>query len=156
AELVSHHLVDDLRGDAGAFRMQDKALDPDLGVAMMTEADNSAQPRPLRRTGKSIEKRRIAIDDRTAAFLDSEKYLRLGIGDLFKRVKISKMAWRDRGDDRDMGPHHSDKRSDLAGVVHSNLEYRIGGISRHARQRQGHAPMVVEGCGRRMCLSGAR
>ena len=50
----------------------------------------------------------------------------------------------DRGDDRDVRPHQLDERRDLAGMVHADLEDAVARRRRHARQRQRHAPVVVE------------
>ena len=51
----------------------------------------------------------------------------------------------DRGDDRHVRAHQLRQRRDLAGVVHADLEHAVARVGRHARQRQRHAPVVVEG-----------
>jgi hypothetical protein len=59
----------------------------------------------------------------------------------------------DGGDDGDMRPHHPDQRLDLACVVHADLEDGEPGGCRTTRQRQRHAPVVVERGGRGMGLA---
>ncbi len=50
----------------------------------------------------------------------------------------------DRGDDRDMRADQARQPVDLAGMVHAELEDAIVGVARHARERQRHAPVIVE------------
>jgi hypothetical protein len=51
----------------------------------------------------------------------------------------------DGGDDGHVRPHEPRQRLDLADVVHADLEHAEGAAPRHARERQGHAPVVVVG-----------
>ena len=50
-------------------------------------------------------------------------------------------------------PHHLHQRRDLAGMVHADLEDRKAHARRAARQRQRHAPVIVEGGRRGMGLA---
>ena len=60
-----------------------------------------------------------------------------------------------RRDDRNVRAHEAAERRDLARMIHSDLEHPETRVGRHARQRQWHAPMIVErflGC---MCCPDA-
>ena len=52
-----------------------------------------------------------------------------------------------------MRPHHFDQRLDFAGMVHADLEDGKTRRRRASRQRQRHAPVIVEGCGRGVSLA---
>ena len=77
----------------------------------------------------------------------------LGVGDRLDAGEEFQMHRLDRGDDGDMRPHHLDQRLDLARMVHADLEHGKARCGRAARQRQRHAPMIVEGRGRGMGLA---
>ena len=62
----------------------------------------------------------------------------------FDALEEFEMHRLDGGDDRDVRAHHPRQRRDLAGVVHADLEDAEARARRHARQRQRHAPVVVE------------
>ena len=78
---------------------------------------------------------------------------RLGVGNRLDAGKEFQMHRLDRGDDGDMRPHHPDQRLDFAGVIHADLEDRKTRRRRAARQRQRHAPVIVERRGRGMGLA---
>ena len=54
------------------------------------------------------------------------------------------MHRRDGGDQRHVRPGQPRQRRDLARRVHADLDHREVGVRRHPRQRQRHAPVVVE------------
>ena len=56
----------------------------------------------------------------------------------------------DCGDRHHMGAHHLRQGPDLAGMVHTDLEYGTLCFGRHPRQRQRHADVVVIGLHRSM------
>ena len=109
---------------------------------------STSQAARSRRRGEALELRRVAVEDRRAARLDAGEDLRLGVGDRLDRAEMLDMHRRDRGDERDMRAHEADERRDLAGVVHADLEHAEGRVGRQARERQRHAPMIVERRGR--------
>ena len=57
-----------------------------------------------------------------AARLEAVEDLGLRVGDGFDDAEVFEMHRRDRGDHRDMRPHHRGQRRDLAGMVHADLE----------------------------------
>ena len=57
------------------------------------------------------------------------------------------------GDDRHMRAHHLHQRLDFSRMVHADLEDRKPGRRRATRQRQRHAPVIVEGRNRCMGLA---
>ena len=92
-------------------------------------APNVRTPSPRARALlQPLELRRVAVEDGDAARNEAGKNLRLGVGDGLDRAEIFDMHRRDRGDQRDMGPHEADQRRDLARMVHADLE--------HARKRR--------------------
>ncbi len=82
---------------------------------------------------------------------------RLGVGDRLDAGEEFEMHRLDRGDrPRTCGRTIFDQRRDLAGVVHADLEDRKRTRGRAARQRQRHAPVIVEGGGRGVASAPAR
>ena len=102
------------------------------------------------------EMRIVAIDDRCAARHDAGKNLRLGVGNRFDRCEELQMHRLDGGDDRDVRAHELGQRRDLAGVIHADFEHRKARCRRQPRERQRHAPVIVERGDRRVGLAIAR
>ena len=97
------------------------------------------------RLEEALEDVVVAIDDRDAAFEQAAEDLRLGVRDGLDGGEMLEMRRRDLGDDRDMRLHELHERGDLSRMVHAELEDAEARIRRHARQRQGHAPLIVVG-----------
>ena len=89
----------------------------------------------------------VERQDGGAAGHQAVEDLGLGVGDLRHRGEELDMHRLDRGDDRDVRPHHLRQRRDLAGMVHAELEHAVAGVARHARQAERRAPLVVEVAG---------
>ena len=127
-----------------AGRMQHKLEQPRTSAAMRAERHDLADAGLLRLALQARKLRIVAIEHRRAAGLDAEKDFRLGIGDRLDILEEFEMHRLHGGDDRHMRPHQSHQRFDLAGMVHADLEHAEGDIRRTPRQRQRHAPVIVE------------
>src|SRR5260221_111479 len=111
---------------------------------MLAEADDAGDPATLRRLREACEMSVVAVEDRGAAGFDTVEDLGLGIGDRLERGEIAEMRDLDRGDDGDMRPGDRAELGELAGMVHAELEDAEIRLARHSRQRQRHAPLIVE------------
>ena len=126
------------------------------GFRVATEGEQSTSPASFRLGTKMFEERIVAIENYCAIWHQSLKDLRLRIRDVRDAVEELDMHGLDGRHDGDMRAHHRRERPDLAGVVHADLAHGKVRVGRHARKRQGHAPMVVEGGVGRMDLAGRR
>ncbi len=95
----------------------------------------------------------VAVEHRRAAGLDARKDFRLGVGNRRDAGKEFQMYRLDGGDDGDVRPDRFDQRLDFAGMVHADLEDGKPRRRRASRQRQRHAPVIVEGGGRGVSLA---
>jgi hypothetical protein len=93
----------------------------------------------------------VAIEDRGATRHRLED-LGLCLRDLVDGGEVLQMHHRDRGDDRNVGPREIGQVGDLAGVVHAHLDDRVDGVRRQARERERHAPLIVQIARARMRL----
>ena len=73
-----------------------------VGLGVRTKRDHAPDGRGFGAAFEMAELRTVAIEHRHAVFLQSEKNLSLGVGDLGERAEKFQMHRRDRGDDRDM------------------------------------------------------
>jgi len=101
---------------------------------------------------EEIELVAVAVEDRVAAGNKPFEDLGLGRGDLLDALEIAEMGSRDRRDDRTCGCTIL-----TSGLISrdgsSDFEYAEVRILRHPRQRQGNAPVIVEGRDGRMHLA---
>ena len=102
---------------------------------------------------QSRELRIVAVEHHGAAGLDTCKDFRLGIGNRLDAGKELQMHRLHRGDHGHLRPHHLHQRLDFAGVIHADFEDRETHRRRTSRQRQRHAPVIVERRGRGVCRS---
>ena len=70
--------------------------------------------------------------------------IRLLPGYALDGAKAFKVGWRNARDHGHMRLHHPRARRDLTRSRHADLEHRVFGICRHARECQRHAPVIVE------------
>ncbi len=155
-DLVGDASPHDIRLDRRALRLQRAADQAGFGPGVLAEADDA---RHIGLGGASLEPgelRIVAVDHRGAAGNEPEKDLGLGVRDLIDRLEEFEMHRRDGGDDRHVGPHQPGERRDLAGVVHADLENAVAGLLGQARERERHAPVIVERGDRGMDLAVAR
>ena len=141
-------LAADPRRDQRMVGMQREIDQPVDGLGMFAEADDFLDACFLGQLGEQRPALVVAVDERSAVRLDAFEDFRLGSGDVVERLEMAEMRSGDQRDDRDMRPDQLHQRADLALMVHADLEDRVVAIGRHARQRQRHAPVIVErGCG---------
>ncbi len=100
-----------------------------------------------------VEMAVVAVEDGDAAGLQPNENFTLGVGDILLAGEKFQVHGLHRRDDRHIGAHHFCKGRNLARMVHADLEDGVAGIARHARQRQGHAPVIVERLDRGMGLA---
>ena len=105
-------------------------------------------PCALRRGGEPRRNGVVAVEDRGAARAPCRRRSRPWRRRSPRPREEAEMRRLDRGDDRHVRAHQPRQRVDLAGMVHAHLEHAALRVARHARQRQRHAPMVVEAAGR--------
>ena len=93
---------------------------------------------------RRVEELVLRRQDRRAARQQAREDLRLLVGHALDRAHALQVRRRDPRDHRDVRLHHLRARRDLARRVHADLEDRPLGLARHPRQRQRHAPVIVE------------
>ncbi|GCC45431.1 hypothetical protein chiPu_0029314 [Chiloscyllium punctatum] len=153
ADLVGDVVIQDIRMHRRAGRVQREVDQPRFGTLVGTERDDARDAGLLRLLLQPRELSVVAVEHNGTVRLESGKDLRLGVGDRLDAGEEFQMHRLDRGDDGDVRPHHLHQRSDLAGMVHADLEHRKARARRAARQRQRHAPVIVERCDRGMGLA---
>ena len=85
----------------------------------------------------------IVVEDRAAAIfqpVEDGGFFDRDACDVLERLQVH---FGDGGDERDMRAGHAGERRDLSRGVHANLDHGVVGVRRHAREGQGHAPVVV-------------
>ncbi len=101
-------------------------------------------------SAQQVEPAAVAVNHRRAAWFKSLKNLRLGFGDVTLAIEILQMRDLHIGNDRHVRPYHFHQRADFAGMVHADFENTEFCGPGHPRQRQRHAPVIVERADRRM------
>ncbi len=136
-----------------ARRLQRYVEQPRVGFRVCAERDDAGDAELAGAPLQPGELRIIAVEHHRAARLDARKDFRLGIGNRLDAVKKFQMHRLDGGDDGHLRPHHFDQRLDFVGMVHADLEDRKTRRRRASGQRQRHAPVIIEGCGRGVGLA---
>jgi hypothetical protein len=121
-----------------------------LRLRVLAEGEDMRGAERAGRLDEALEDFVVAIQYGDAALQQASENLRLRVGDRLERGEMFEMRRRDLGDDRDMRLNQLYERGDLSGMVHAELEDAEARVRRHARKRQGHAPLIVVGGGRSM------
>ena len=140
----------DARPENGAFRTAAELDQAEFSLRIGAEGMDMADAGRGRRVFQKLVLRAVMNDQRMAAIDDALEDLGLGLGNLVEALEIAEMGGGDARHHGHMRPHHGGQRPDLARVVHADLEDAEVGCLGHARQRQRHAPMIVERGDRRM------
>ena len=138
------------RMDGGTFTVQRDIEQARIRLGVLAERHDARDATGLRLVAQTCELRIVDVEDRRAIRLKSREDFRLGVGNRFDSGEEFEVHWLDRGDDRKMRAHQFHQRLDLACMVHTNLEDRELRARRAPRERQRHAPMIIEGCRRGM------
>ena len=102
-DLVGQLGAEDIRLDGRAAGMQRAFDEPRVRLLVLAEGDDAGDAGLLGAALEARELRVVAIDDRGTAGSETEKDLRLGVGDLGERAEEFEVHRRDRGDDGDVG-----------------------------------------------------
>ena len=126
-------------------RMQRQIEQPCVGFRVRAERDDAGDAELLGVLLQPCELRIVAVEHHRAAGLDAEQRFPPWHRQSPRcRQRISRCTGSTVVMTATCRPHHPHQRIDFAGVIHADLEHRKTRIRRAARQRQRHAPVIVE------------
>ncbi len=152
-EPVADGRAHDLRRDAAGIGMQ-RAFDQlAVGLFILAERHDLAHARLQRVVFQPLEMRVVGGQDGDAVFRHAGENLRLRVGDGFHVLEIFDVRGLDGRDDDDLGAHEGSEFCQLARMVHAHFQHGEPRVFGQVRERQRHAPMVVEAFLARMRLA---
>src|SRR5215831_12018891 len=121
-----------------------------IAIATAAEGVNSRDSGLVSATNETLGFGDISRNERRSARRDGFENLCLRVGNSIAIAKEFEMRRRYRRDQRDMRTNETGERTDLAEMVHADLEHAVHRIARHRGKAEWNAPMIVVRSGRAM------
>ena len=134
----------DLSGYGAAAGGRLPCEEPCIRVRVLAERHDASRTCAARGGGQPIEIVVVPVQHDRAARLETFENLGLGVGDSVEAGEEFGVSLGDCSDQRGMRTGQTGQRADLAGMIHPDLEYAVGGALRQTREAERDADMVVE------------